>query len=103
MYGESALLPHRLMYGTDWQMLVNRTEAPLYLERFISVMARSSRQCLRRPGGRRLAEAFFGWNAVDYFGATRGLELTGRLDAFYTKHGVPTPDWIPRSTKRGVR
>lgn len=41
-----------------------------------------------------LSRKFFGLNAASYLGLRKGERNRTRVDAFYPKHGVSTPDWM---------
>ncbi len=89
------LLPERLMYGSDWEMLTTQVDADRYFDRFGSVF-RQIDDALpgARPRGLRPSDAFFGWNAVSYLGLAAGTRSRARLEKFYRKHGLPAPDWM---------
>jgi predicted TIM-barrel fold metal-dependent hydrolase len=89
------VLYDRLMYGTDWTMILPQVHVERYLSDFIDVMRRI--QAAPQWGAespKNLADAFFGQNAADYLGLRRGKPNRNRLESFYAANGVPTPDWM---------
>ncbi len=94
---DNRIMLERLMYGSDWSMILTERNVTSYLADFIEVMRRIE---LVEPGlGARqttLANAFFGQNAVEYLGLRRGRGNRGRLDNFYTKNNVAEPDWMKK-------
>ena len=89
------LLPERLMYGSDWEMLATQVDADRYLDRFISVLGQIDDALPEaRVRGLPPSGAFFGWNAVSYLGLAAGMRTRARLERFYQKHRVPAPDWM---------
>ena len=98
------LLLERLMYGSDWEMLTTQVDADRYFDRFGSVLRQIDDALpAARPQGLRPSEAFFGWNAVSYLGLSTGAKTRGRLEAFYRKHRVPTPDWMVKVDRGPAR
>ena len=92
---EDRIMLGRLMYGTDWTMILPQKNVDQYLSDFIDVMRRIE-EAESGVGARNttLSNAFFGQNAVEFLGlqGRRGNRL--RLEAFYAKHRVSEPDWI---------
>ena len=41
-----------------------------------------------------IADSFFGGNAVEFLGLRRGERARQRLEAFYARNHVATPDWM---------
>lgn len=95
---ERRVLTERLMYGTDWTMLLPQKNVEHYLQEFIGVMRRVEQSTLAgaAPRGASLSDAFFGANAVNYLGLSRGRRTRERLDAFYGRYDVSTPDWMAK-------
>jgi predicted TIM-barrel fold metal-dependent hydrolase len=95
---ERRVLTERLMYGTDWTMLLPQKNAEHYLQEFIGVMRRVEQST--PPGaearGTSLSNAFFGANAVSFLGLSRGRHARERLDDFYGRYHVSTPDWMEK-------
>jgi hypothetical protein len=94
----SAALAQRLMYGSDWEMIVNEgRETREYLSSFHRMFAEFDRDPTLGAEG-ILSDRFFGMNAANFL----GLRSTGRpgtrsrLEKFYRKHGVPTPLWMKK-------
>ena len=92
---ENHVLLERLMYGTDWTMILPQRHVERYLSDFIDVMQRIEAD---QPGiltrQTSLSNAFFGQNAAQYLGLTAGKPNRQRLEAFYTANKVPEPDWM---------
>lgn len=75
-----ALLPDRLMYGSDWSLLMREPDMRAYFEDFVKMYSGLD------PTG-RLSGKFFGENAVGYLGLRDGRTRQRLLD-FYAKNGV---------------
>lgn len=92
---ERGVLRERLMYGTDWTMILPQQRAEAYLREFIGVMARieaaGSESKIRSTS---LSNAFFGHNAAHFLGLHRGKPARRRLEAFYERHKLSEPDWM---------
>lgn len=99
LYAASAdrVLYDRLMYGTDWTMILPQVHVERYLSDFIDVMRRIQADTHWLDArGTTLADAFFGRNAVEYLGLKRGQPNRRRLEAFYAANAVPEPDWMKK-------
>lgn len=92
---ESGIMRERLMYGTDWSMILTQKNVKHYLSNFIQLMTRVERA---RPGtlvrNSSISNAFFGGNAAQFLGLRSNRGNRKRLDLFYAKNAVPTPDWL---------
>jgi predicted TIM-barrel fold metal-dependent hydrolase len=92
---ENRIMQERLMYGTDWTMILPQKNVERYLSDFIDVMRRIE---AIEPGiGARqttLSNAFFGLNAVEFLGLKAGRGNRRRLETFYAQNSVPQPDWM---------
>lgn len=84
----SAALAQRLMYGTDWEMIIieGRTTND-YLKSFEGIFAKLDTDTSLGAQG-RLSDRFFGQNAANYLGLHRGSATRARLEAFYRRSGV---------------
>lgn len=89
------IMLERLMYGTDWTMILPQKNVERYLSDFIDVMRRIEAV---QPGidarQTTLSDAFFGRNAVEFLGLRAGRGNRGRLEDFYAQNKVPEPDWL---------
>lgn len=92
LYAETPgkLLIERLMYGTDWTMILPQQNVEQYLRRFITVMGRLEKD-LPSPG---IADKFFSGNAVRFLGLDKHGANRKRLDAFYLRNQLDEPDWL---------
>lgn len=94
-----AALAQRLMYGTDWEMIIVEGGATEdYLARFEQIFASLDRTSGLGANG-RLSDRFFGANAVNLLGLANGQLARQRLQAFYTRTGVPSPHWMQKSER----
>lgn len=95
--GEKRIMIERLMYGTDWTMILPQKNVERYLSDFMDVMRRIEQA---EPGiGARettLSNAFFGRNAVEYLGLRTGRSNRRRLETFYALNQVAEPDWMKK-------
>jgi hypothetical protein len=89
-----APLRQRLMYGTDWEMVViegNLTQG--YLDDFQAVFDQLAQRSDLNPQ-HDLVDRFFGRNAVEYLGLRAGKRTRQRLDEFH--RGRPQPGWMAK-------
>ncbi len=96
LYGaQNRIMLERLMYGTDWTMILPQKNVERYLSDFIDVMRRIE-EAEPLIGARQttLSDAFFGRNAVEFLGLRTGRGNRGRLESFYVQNKVPEPDWM---------
>lgn len=100
---ENRILLERLMYGSDWSMILTERNVSSYLADFIKVM-RNIEAAEPGIGARKttLSNAFFGRNAVEYLGLRKGRGNRCRLETFYAKHNVAEPDWMRKVDRIGV-
>lgn len=100
--GTGSLMGERLMYGSDWSMILTQKNVDQYLAGFIRVIDAVSQQAPQlKPRGTSLANAFFGVNAAEFLGLRKGRGNRRRLESFYTRHGVATPDWMEKVDRSG--
>lgn len=94
---EKGVMLERLMYGTDWTMILPQKNVEHYLSDFMDVMRRiEEAEPGIRAGKTSLPDAFFGRNAVEYLGLRTGRGNRRRLEAFYARHKLPEPDWLKK-------
>jgi predicted TIM-barrel fold metal-dependent hydrolase len=84
---QTSIAARRLMYGTDWEMILQEKGVDDYFANF---------QALVRP---EVADGFFGRNAAAFLGLARGERNRMRLEAFYDRNAVSQPDWIAKVDK----
>jgi hypothetical protein len=84
------ILKQRLMYGSDWEMLLIEGGASAnYLSNFEWIVSNLGDQG-------DFAARFFGANATDYLLLRSGGATRKRLDAFYAQRGVRKPQWAQK-------
>jgi hypothetical protein len=89
-----APLAERLMYGTDWDMMVIEGKATRgYLDDFMTMFGQLAAKHDLNPDG-DLVNRFFGLNAVEYLGLRAGQRTRQRLDDFHRGH--PQPAWMAK-------
>jgi hypothetical protein len=89
-----APLAERLMYGTDWDMMVIEGKATRgYLDDFMTMFGQLAAKHDLNPDG-DLVNRFFGLNAVEYLGLRVGQRTRQRLDDFHRGH--PQPAWMAK-------
>lgn len=88
-----AALAQRLMYGTDWEMIVREGRSSGdYLARFETMLSTLDAYDLGAKG--RLSDRFFGANAAMFLGLGRNQPNRDRLDRYY---GLSTkPAWMAK-------
>jgi len=92
-----AALAKRFMYGTDWEMTLTQGSVDAYLTDFIRLFGDLEQRAeFRTARLEDLTLKFFGGNAVNWLGLRKGDPARGRLDAFYRRNKVPTPDWMTK-------
>jgi hypothetical protein len=84
------ILRSRLMYGSDWKMLLLEKFASDYLRRFNQVISDLS------PGDSQLQTGFFGRNAAAFLGLQQGNATRRRLEQFYSDNNVDSPPWMAK-------
>jgi len=83
-----ASLASRLMYGTDWNLLMNQGDIGSYVTDFVAVFEQLDKDPqIPKISGRSVSEQFFGYNAVDWLGLRSG-QTRDRLTAFYTRNKI---------------
>jgi hypothetical protein len=93
---ESAALAQRLMYGSDWEMLViEGVASENYLKNFEQILWELDRDPSLGAQG-KLSARFFGINAANYLSLRSGSATRARLDAFYLSRGLRTPQWAQK-------
>ena len=92
----SGTLVERLMYGTDWTMILPEKNVEAYLQQFIGVYAELERRKVTNVHGLSLGNAFFGGNAASYLGLRPKEETRKRLEEFYAKRKIAAPDWMQK-------
>lgn len=90
-----AALGRRLMYGTDWEMVIIEGGTSAYLDLFESVLGDLARDSALDPD-KDLTDRFFGLNAATYLGLRRGDYNRARLDRFF---GSARPHWMAKVDK----
>jgi predicted TIM-barrel fold metal-dependent hydrolase len=101
LYGDSHshILSDRLMYGTDWTMILPQARVDKYLAQFIDVIDKLSKEHPSlNPSSTTLTEAFFGRNAVRYLGLGATKKNRHRIEEFYAGRKIATPDWMKKVT-----
>jgi predicted TIM-barrel fold metal-dependent hydrolase len=89
------VLKARLMYGTDWTMILPLEHVESYLTEFAAVISRiEAAQGPSRVRESTLANAFFGLNAATFLGLRQGDKNRQRLEVFYERRQVTPPDWM---------
>lgn len=94
---DNNVLFERIMYGTDWTMILPQRNVDRYLSDFTDVMRRIEKdQPSITARQTSLSNAFFGKNAVQYLGLAAGQPNRRRLETFYALNKVPEPDWMQK-------
>lgn len=91
------ILEQRLLFGSDWKMLLIEAHADQYLKDFTEVFANLAQH---PPSGVDLSNLVadgLGRNALSAVGLLPNGASRDRLTTFYAKRGVPTPRWMTRS------
>jgi hypothetical protein len=98
-----AALANRFLYGTDWEMTITHGRIDNYLGAFEDLFAQLADSAAPAGLSREdLARKFFGANAVAYAGLRASDRTRRRLQAFYDRHRVPTPDWMRKVDRLGA-
>lgn len=88
---EGGLMGGRLMYGTDWMMTLAEKGVTKYLDQFVATYSQIDRA--QPMGSAPLSDAFFAGNAATFLGLRRNGASRRRLEAFYGRHEIETPEW----------
>lgn len=93
--GKRSVLESRLMYGTDWNLLINVGDIKPYLSDFIKILDAANKATDGYASAR-----FFGFNAVEWIGLRRGLPSRLRVENFYRRRGLDfernPPVWMQK-------
>jgi hypothetical protein len=93
-YSGPAALAQRLMYGTDWEMVVLEGRASeKYLQRFEAMYSKFDHDPSLGANG-KLSDRFFGINAANFLGLGIGEPNRNRLDKYYTLSSKPA--WMAK-------
>jgi predicted TIM-barrel fold metal-dependent hydrolase len=93
----AGVLRERLLYGTDWKMLMQEEDSGDYLERFEKLIIEIDPGKHVGSGSTNLADAFFGRNSARFLGLVRNEPTRERLQKFYTETGMQgTPPWMTK-------
>jgi hypothetical protein len=93
----AGVLKERLLYGTDWKMLMQEEDSGDYLERFEQLIIQIDPGKQGGSGSTALADAFFGRNAVHFLGLARNEPTRERLQRFYKQAGLAdSPQWMSK-------
>ena len=88
-------LRQRLMYGTDWEMILTTGKSKKYLANFIQTFAELEKRLSVPPAAwAGLSDEFFGKNAASFLGLRKMEPNRIRLEAFYKSRNIPAPDWM---------
>lgn len=92
---ENGIMRERLMYGSDWSMILTQKNVKNYLENFVQLMGRVEQEAPELVARQTsLSNAFFGRNAVEFLGLRINRGNRARLERFYAKNSVSQPDWL---------
>lgn len=88
---DAAPFGERIMYGTDWSLLLNEGSVSTYLEKFRRLFELLQKADNAPPG---LEGRFFGGNAAAWLGLRDGA-TRDRLNKFYAANGLDTGKYPP--------
>lgn len=97
----SAVLPHRLLFGSDWKMLLLEQHANRYLEEIDSVLTQMARPLPAGLGLPTLVADTLGHNAITALGLRLGDATRTRIGAFYAEKGIQQPLWMRTAVGSG--
>lgn len=84
----------RMMYGSDYQMIISERGWAKYQREFRDVIRAVA------PKEQTLEKNFFGHNAARYLGLTRSVggreNNRSRLETFYKTNNIPEPSWMTK-------
>jgi predicted TIM-barrel fold metal-dependent hydrolase len=89
-------LGSRLMFGTDWKMLVLESDADKYMSDMDSIMSRVASRLAPLGDYSQLPLDFGGRNAAMFLGLSKGGANRARLETFYSAHRMPPPAWMAK-------
>ena len=93
------LLRDRLMYGSDWSLLMLDKGMETYLADFIRLYNTLDQSANLPQNQPSLSDRFFGANAADFLGLRKGGPTRTRIEAFYRNNnfdfnGTRRPEWM---------
>lgn len=99
---QAQLFAQRLMYGTDWNLVMVSGDIGDYEKNFVALFEglQNGNQLI---DGHKVKDRFFGWNAVEFLGLKSGDRTRQRLEDFYTRNGLDfkqnPPLWMAKVDK----
>lgn len=94
--GNPSRVMSKLMYGTDWKMLLMEVDSAGYMASMLNVLDQADEQLLEAGFDSDLKNAVMGNNAADFLGLRRGKPARNRLEEFYSKHQIEDPPWMKK-------
>lgn len=100
--GQAPILRQRLMYGTDWNLLINEGDIGQYLADFVTEF-----QSIDKATGFDCSDLFLGLNAASWLGPfSAGSNARRRLEHFYSTNGTDLgqapPLWLKKIDKTKI-
>ncbi len=93
----NGVLEKRLLFGSDWKMLLLEAHADQYLKDFAAVFADLAQNPPTETNLSTLVVDGFGRNALNAVGLHTSGASRSRLSKFYAKRGIPAPQWMKLS------
>ena len=83
----------RVMFGTDWDLLMNARDVDSYIAQFTTTFGQLDDTIPAQPS---LSRRFFGYNALDWAGLHPEEKGRKRLDDFYASNAMHAPEWTQK-------
>jgi predicted TIM-barrel fold metal-dependent hydrolase len=90
----NGVLPKRLLFGSDWKILLLEAHADQYLKDFDTVFATLAKPPPAGLGLPDFVSDALGKNAIAALGLHAGGKSRRRIDDFYTSHQIAEPQWM---------
>lgn len=94
--GSPTAVMQKLVYGSDWKMLLMEVDSSAYLELMVGILERADQQLLEAGFDNTLSDRVMGLNAADFLGLRRDQAARKRLENFYDRFNIDEPPWMTK-------
>ena len=92
LLGSSEQLERKILYGSDWKMLVQEENAETYLKTFAEAAEK-----VEQGGHADFSERVLGGSAANWLGLSVGRGNRERMLRFYQNNNVVPPPWVSKA------
>ncbi len=95
------IVKKRLLFGTDWQVLLKEPNYRKFKENYVEVLSKENNNDKDHRFNNDEIENFLGGNALNFLGLKPGGKNLERLEKFYKKNKIKTPKWLTKIKSSG--